>query len=116
RTGGREPVYGWTGTRVRVDGNPRTGGREPAYGWTGTRVRVDGNPRTGGREPAYGWTGTRVRVDGNPRTGGREPAYGRGGVAPPAGFEPALPPPDGGALSPELRGPVRPSVPLTACH
>ncbi len=26
-------------------------------------------------------------------------------VAPPAGFEPALPPPEGGALSPELRGP-----------
>ena len=25
--------------------------------------------------------------------------------APPAGFEPALPPPEGGALSPELRGP-----------
>jgi hypothetical protein len=25
-------------------------------------------------------------------------------VAPPAGFEPALPPPEGGALSPELRG------------
>src|SRR2546423_2685584 len=24
---------------------------------------------------------------------------------PPAGFEPALPPPEGGALSPELRGP-----------
>ena len=27
--------------------------------------------------------------------------------APPAGFEPALPPPEGGALSPELRGPAR---------
>ena len=26
--------------------------------------------------------------------------------APPAGFEPALPPPEGGALSPELRGPA----------
>jgi integrase len=26
-------------------------------------------------------------------------------VVPPAGFEPALPPPEGGALSPELRGP-----------
>ena len=26
--------------------------------------------------------------------------------APPAGFEPALPPPEGGALSPELRGPT----------
>lgn len=26
-------------------------------------------------------------------------------MAPPAGFEPALPPPEGGALSPELRGP-----------
>jgi site-specific DNA recombinase len=25
-------------------------------------------------------------------------------VVPPAGFEPALPPPEGGALSPELRG------------
>src|SRR4051795_4798500 len=25
--------------------------------------------------------------------------------APPAGFEPSLPPPEGGALSPELRGP-----------
>jgi hypothetical protein len=25
-------------------------------------------------------------------------------MAPPAGFEPALPPPEGGALSPELRG------------
>lgn len=25
---------------------------------------------------------------------------------PPAGFEPALPPPEGGALSPELRGPI----------
>jgi excinuclease ABC subunit A len=28
-------------------------------------------------------------------------------VVPPAGFEPALPPPEGGALSPELRGPTR---------
>ena len=28
-------------------------------------------------------------------------------VAPPAGFEPALPPPEGGALSPELRGQQR---------
>jgi hypothetical protein len=28
-------------------------------------------------------------------------------TAPPAGFEPALPPPEGGALSPELRGPIR---------
>ena len=27
-------------------------------------------------------------------------------MAPPAGFEPALPPPEGGALSPELRGPT----------
>ncbi len=27
-------------------------------------------------------------------------------MAPPAGFEPALPPPEGGALSPELRGPL----------
>jgi site-specific DNA recombinase len=27
-------------------------------------------------------------------------------LVPPAGFEPALPPPEGGALSPELRGPV----------
>src|SRR2546423_10878209 len=27
------------------------------------------------------------------------------GWVPPAGFEPALPPPEGGALSPELRGP-----------
>ena len=27
-------------------------------------------------------------------------------MAPPAGFEPALPPPEGGALSPELRGPM----------
>jgi hypothetical protein len=27
-------------------------------------------------------------------------------MAPPAGFEPALPPPEGGALSPELRGPA----------
>ena len=31
---------------------------------------------------------------------------GRSAMAPPAGFEPALPPPEGGALSPELRGPV----------
>ena len=31
---------------------------------------------------------------------------------PPAGFEPALPPPEGGALSPELRGPRRTSVSL----
>ncbi len=30
----------------------------------------------------------------------------RGVMVPPAGFEPALPPPEGGALSPELRGPV----------
>src|SRR5256885_4355746 len=30
---------------------------------------------------------------------------------PPAGFEPALPPPEGGALSPELRGPQRPQKP-----
>src|SRR5690242_16724098 len=32
---------------------------------------------------------------------------------PPAGFEPALPPPEGGALSPELRGPYlkNPSAP-----
>ena len=29
----------------------------------------------------------------------------RSSVVPPAGFEPALPPPEGGALSPELRGP-----------
>src|SRR5690349_7982137 len=29
----------------------------------------------------------------------------RSNVVPPAGFEPALPPPEGGALSPELRGP-----------
>src|SRR5665811_388796 len=27
-------------------------------------------------------------------------------LVPPAGFEPALPPPEGGALSPELRGPM----------
>src|SRR5450756_87044 len=27
-------------------------------------------------------------------------------IAPPTGFEPALPPPEGGALSPELRGPA----------
>src|SRR3712207_2030207 len=34
-------------------------------------------------------------------------------VVPPAGFEPALPPPEGGALSPELRGPYvdNPSAP-----
>ena len=30
-------------------------------------------------------------------------------VVPPVGFEPTLPPPEGGALSPELRGPVRPA-------
>src|SRR5262249_18051003 len=30
-------------------------------------------------------------------------------LAPSAGFEPAHPPPEGGALSPELRGPVNPS-------
>ena len=29
----------------------------------------------------------------------------RSTLVPPAGFEPALPPPEGGALSPELRGP-----------
>lgn len=29
----------------------------------------------------------------------------RANRVPPAGFEPALPPPEGGALSPELRGP-----------
>jgi hypothetical protein len=29
---------------------------------------------------------------------------------PPAGFEPALPPPEGGALSPELRGPTRAAI------
>src|SRR5690349_7408990 len=33
------------------------------------------------------------------------PHRGASGVVPPAGFEPALPPPEGGALSPELRGP-----------
>src|SRR5947208_3293822 len=40
-------------------------------------------------------------------------------VVPPAGFEPALPPPEGGALSPELRGPCEdnPSArPGTALH
>ena len=31
-------------------------------------------------------------------------------VAPPAGFEPALPPPEGGALSPELWGPISSAV------
>ena len=37
----------------------------------------------------------------------------RSSVVPPAGFEPALPPPEGGALSPELRGPYvdNPSAP-----
>src|SRR6476661_11235132 len=37
----------------------------------------------------------------------------RSSVVPPAGFEPALPPPEGGALSPELRGPSagNPSAP-----
>src|SRR4051812_23450072 len=29
-------------------------------------------------------------------------------LVPPAGFEPALPPPEGGALSPELRGLTKP--------
>ena len=33
------------------------------------------------------------------------PKYGTCSVVPPTGFEPALPPPEGGALSPELRGP-----------
>ncbi len=33
------------------------------------------------------------------------PKYGACSVVPPAGFEPAPPPPEGGALSPELRGP-----------
>src|SRR5579875_1751361 len=33
------------------------------------------------------------------------PKYGTCSAVPPAGFEPALPPPEGGALSPELRGP-----------
>src|SRR5689334_9522921 len=31
----------------------------------------------------------------------------RSSMVPPAGFEPALPPPEGGALSPELRGPCQ---------
>ena len=40
----------------------------------------------------------------------KPPFFGNGGLkefglVPPAGFEPALPPPEGGALSPELRGP-----------
>ncbi len=58
----------------------------------------------------------RRRVGGAPGTtghsasgGGRETAGQRGRfrwseIVPPAGFEPALPPPEGGALSPELRG------------
>ncbi len=32
-------------------------------------------------------------------------------VVPPAGFEPALSPPEGDALSPELRGPGPPRLP-----
>ncbi len=32
------------------------------------------------------------------------PYFGTCSVVPPAGFEPAHPPPEGGALSPELRG------------
>src|ERR1700751_1236670 len=32
-------------------------------------------------------------------------------TVPPAGFEPALPPPEGGALSPELRGPITRPMP-----
>ena len=35
--------------------------------------------------------------------------------APPAGFEPALPPPEGGALSPELRGPGETIYQREAC-
>src|SRR6476620_7454640 len=34
----------------------------------------------------------------------RPQKYGICSVVPPTGFEPALPPPEGGALSPELRG------------
>ena len=44
------------------------------------------------------WTGTVQRVKPQVR--------GRTRVVPPVGFEPTLPPPEGGALSPELRGPV----------
>ena len=35
-------------------------------------------------------------------------------VVPPAGFEPALPPPEGGALSPELRGLTKPGQGISA--
>jgi len=40
----------------------------------------------------------------SPSMAGKTPKNGASNVVPPAGFEPAPPPPEGGALSPELRG------------
>ena len=41
-----------------------------------------------------------------PRWRGQQDDHAQLWVVPPAGFEPAPPPPEGGALSPELRGPM----------
>ena len=65
-------------------------------------------PRNKQRKSDAGVKGEGARgLTRNPRADMKEAdaSVGFDGV-PPAGFEPALPPPEGGALSPELRGPV----------
>jgi hypothetical protein len=89
--------------RTRSRGARRAGARVPGAGVAATWARI-------GRR----WPRTAGQGRGRPETTRSAPHSvfpGEGPFlvvtvrVPPAGFEPALPPPEGGALSPELRGP-----------
>ena len=110
--GPRRAAYGRCGPRRAAYGSREGiapgGVRRPAGRAEAATAATAFDRRVGRHTTSAAWNG-RPAPAGRGRASAPRSPEGRN-EAPPAGFEPALPPPEGGALSPELRGPARPGT------